>query len=144
MQQKTLTTIGRLRRGDRFYFLCDIKKKQVYQLDSFSGDKAIYVKVINDIASDSWMHERSTGQNKEVMFLRHTLLQPGDQCVLQDLMPGDILYKPEAVNNKYIITAKAPHEIKMAFEKRPQGQPVYGHPLASVILVKKAVNPKMN
>lgn len=72
MIPKTLTTIGRLQEGDRFYFVG--AKKEVQQLEFIENGKAFYNKVIADRPASSHHFRKSTGQNKEVIFLRHTEL----------------------------------------------------------------------
>ena len=142
MKQKTQTTIGRLRRGDRFYFISD-KKKQVHQLDSFSGDKAHFVKVLNDKASDSWMFKRSVSSNKEVIFLRHTLLQVGDECFLQDLRTGDRFYQPGDGTREFEIMCIEQHGVKL-FDRKQPFIPLYSHPLSKGVIIGLAPNPKHN
>lgn len=140
MKQKTQTRIGRLRQGDRFYLLSD-KKKVVYQLDSFSREKAKYVKVLNDQPSNSWMYAKETSVNKEVIFLRHTLLQPGDECFLQDLNEGDKFYKLSDPATLYTIVKNTPNGITLA----PVGEPdkkLYSHPLSAAILAPQT--PQLN
>ena len=71
MTPKTLTTIGRLQIGDRFYFVGN--KKEVQQLKSFTNNKACYNKVINNESATGYHFEKTTGINKEVIFLRSTI-----------------------------------------------------------------------
>jgi hypothetical protein len=71
MNEKTLTTIGQLVDGDRFYFVG--VKKEVHELEGFCFDaKAHYNKVINNKPALGNFYRKSTGVNREVIFLGHT------------------------------------------------------------------------
>ena len=73
MIPKTVTNIGRLQIGDRFYF--PAKKNEVQQLMDFENGKATYKKVVDNQPAEGWIFSKSTGENKEVIFLRHTISQ---------------------------------------------------------------------
>jgi len=70
MDAKTLTTIGRLQIGDRFYFTGN--KKEVQQLISMNRNVAVYNKVLAGEPASGTCFLNRTGLNREVIFLRHT------------------------------------------------------------------------
>ncbi len=141
MKSKTLSRLGHLRQGDRFYFTSD-KKKKVYQLDSFSAHKANYNVVENDVVQDGWLFKKTTDASREVIFLRHTLLQPGDPCFLQDLKEGDIFELPDS-KWKFVLQVKHSKEIKMAHVENLKA-PFYTHPLTKAVVVSFAQVPQLN
>lgn len=131
MNRKTNTTIGLLRVGDRFCFLSDFRSGKVYEVTSRSTAFTWYNKVENE--KKKWLFDKKATLGKEVIFLRHTVLLPGDECFLQDLSKGDKFCNKEGIEGW--ILEKTPTNVKVMLAN--QKKPMYGHHLATVILVHK-------
>lgn len=94
MKRKTPTTLGQLRIGDRFYFITDIGEPKVRIVTAHKGSKTNYNKIKPGKAKHAWLWDRKQPADREVMFLRHTILQPGDECFMHQLNNGDVFTKP--------------------------------------------------
>lgn len=85
MQRNTITTLGELRVGDRFSF---VKKNEVWQVTAIKKNTTCFNKFDGKARLLKFDEEkRSTVQ---VFFLRHTIPVPGEECMIEDLKPGDI------------------------------------------------------
>lgn len=127
MKRKTNTTVGMLRKGDRFTLLGD--NNVVLEVTGFSRDKVLYNKKHGE--KHAWLFDREFPSGKEVTFLRHTILQEGDECFLQELPNGSLVSIPNK-EGKYIIKDRFEDEIKL---KTQFGHKlIFTHPLTSVTL----------
>jgi len=132
MQRHTPTNIGRLRKGDRFYFTSD-RKKSVHEATGLRNDKVKYNK-INAFSKFQWLWDREVNGNKEVVFLRHTILQSGDQCFIQDLNIGDIFCLPGHKETELEVVGKSEKEVKLL--NKSNNSIFYTHPLTTGIFIK--------
>ena len=140
MKQKQQTVIGRLRIGDRFIFSSD-KKLIVYQIESFNTtETAIITKSpdSNSILKIFGRFKRTCSVYKEVLFIRHTILKPGDECFLQDLQRGDAFNKATDLKTAYIILNKTTTEITLCRHDDTSLAKIYAHPLCKGVLLYKA------
>jgi hypothetical protein len=101
MKPNTFTTFSALSIGDRFHFPTD-RARVVYQVTG----QLHYNQVMED-GRKTMMYDKPAQKDKEVIFLRHTLPQPGQPCRLYDLKQGDIFFFPDNVVLEYEITATA-------------------------------------
>lgn len=74
-----------LRLGARFYFISD-KNRNVHEVVKPDLKKPQYQKMNGE--KYAWAFSRVATADREVMFLRQTILMPGDECFLQDLAEG--------------------------------------------------------
>lgn len=135
MQRNTPTNIARLRKGDRFYFISD-KKKGIHEVTGFSKGKVNYNK-INGF-KHQWFWDRTINENKEVIFLRHTIIQQGDQCFVQDLEIGDVFYMPGNIDAELEVLEKNDMEIKL--KSLGTKNVLYTHPLSTGIFIRNSKN----
>lgn len=100
MQRNTVTTLGELRIGDRFHFL---KRVDVWEITgktrshnsiNLPGLNGVFINKYDDLKKSS----------TPVVFMRHTIPEPGEECIFSDLKYGDIFHLPDNVINEYIIT----------------------------------------
>jgi sortase (surface protein transpeptidase) len=98
MKHNEFTFFEKLSLGDRFYFPTD-KAKVAYQVIA----PGLYNQVLDD-GRKTLMHDKPAARDKPVIFLRHTLPQPGQPCRLHDLKKGDIFFFPDNVVLEYEIT----------------------------------------
>jgi hypothetical protein len=99
MERNTITTLGQLRTGDRFTF---VKKDEVWQV---TGSTTTYV-TINKFTSDGKKMIKFDEQRKRTMhvrFLRHTMPQPGEKCLIQELNLGDVFTTVDNIINEYFV-----------------------------------------
>lgn len=104
MKRNTTTTMGELRHGDRFYFAGD-SKKAAYQVT----DEKLFKKSSYNIISDgksAWPYEKEAPHDKGVVFLRHTIPQLGEECVLKDLSDGDVFHLPDNIIDEFRLEKK--------------------------------------
>jgi hypothetical protein len=110
MKHNDFTFFEKLSLGDRFYFPSD-KAKVAYQVVA----PGLYNQVL-DGGRKALMHDKPAARDKPVIFLRHTLPQPGETCRLHDLKKGDIFFFPDNVVLEYEVTdAKGPAGEKQYF-----------------------------
>lgn len=84
MKKNTFTVVGNLRSGDRFRFLTWPSEFEVMaQLD--------FITAINEIHGSGFKYkkEEAIPHLMPVMFLGHTKPQPGEDCLINQLKPGD-------------------------------------------------------
>jgi hypothetical protein len=99
MEQKTKTTIGALRNGDRF----QIKAKgEVWQIIS-RGSKYAVINIVSEAGHKMYAQDQLKGNAVKVLFIRHTIPQPGESCFIQDLQPGDVFKKTDDNFFEYVV-----------------------------------------
>lgn len=94
MKRNTATTLGQLRIGDRFFFLSDKGEPVVREVTAFRADGVKYNKIKTGKGVHAWFWDRKQPAIREVVFIRHTNLLPGDECFMHELNNGDVFLKP--------------------------------------------------
>lgn len=89
MKRQTQTTLGKLRQGDRFYFFTD-KQPVVREVTGFVLGAVKYNKINSRSGKHTRFWDRCQPNDRKVMFIRHTDLQPGDECFMYELKDGDV------------------------------------------------------
>jgi len=102
MNRNTLTTLGALRVGDRFHYL---KRVDVWQVTSQTRTHTS----VNLPGLNGFVHkfDELKKASTQVVFLRHTIPQPGEQCLLRDLNPGDVFHLKDDIISEYMLNEKA-------------------------------------
>jgi hypothetical protein len=99
MERKTMTTLGELRIGDRFVYP---KANVVWQVIGTDGKKNnVAVNQMNSKNEPIYKHHHFKKPFIKVLFLRHTVILPQEECFIQDLQPGDIFCKVDDIVNEY-------------------------------------------
>lgn len=100
MKRNTITPLGNLRTGDRFYFQGD-KKKTVYQTTGAKLKKpyVAYTEFPNATHPERW--QKSARAYLFVCFLRHAVPAPGDECRLSELKTGDVFCFSNRIVDEY-------------------------------------------
>lgn len=103
MQRKTLTTLKELRIGDSFVF---VKKDQPWRVMA-RADKSGKV-AINQVINYNPVHKYDELRkgNSQVIFLRHTIPVPGEECFIEDLVPGDVFHKTDDIIHEYVVVKR--------------------------------------
>lgn len=101
MNRNTGTEVGNLRVGDRFYFVSDSAKK-TYQLTEEKNFEKPSYNIVNN-GEKAWPFDRRAANNRPVVFLRHTIPYPNEECMLYDLKDGDIFFFLGDVVTEYSI-----------------------------------------
>lgn len=94
MKRNTATTLGQLRIGDRFFFLTDKGEPVVREVTAHRSDGVKYNKIKPGKGVHGWFWDRKQPVTREVVFIRHTDLLPGDECFMHELNNGDVFLKP--------------------------------------------------
>lgn len=134
MKRHTVTTLGQLRIGDRFCFLDD-KKQVVKEAIRFKNSSVCYNKIDHKKQKYAWVFNRSKPKNRPVLFIRHTILQPGDECFMQDLKEGDVFTKPGS-NKEMRVVKKRLYSVSVRYVG--QTQHLDTSPLTTGIFVRRA------
>lgn len=133
MERKTITTLGKLRIGDRFVFSSGQDK--VYQVTQIPGGSKVYYNVVIDGVPQQ-RYDECKSKLAPVLFLRHTQPEPGDQCFIEDLKPGDVfLYSGNAVTEYTMLeTGVAYYKVRPVYLSAGFE---YAGRLATVVFVRK-------
>lgn len=107
MQRKTLTTLNQLRIGDSFVFLKKDEAWRVTAREDKSG-KVAFNKFLEDGRQVLQYDELRKGKTP-VVFLRHTIPLPGEECFILDLVPGDVFHKTDDVVHEYVVVESGHH-----------------------------------
>jgi hypothetical protein len=102
MLRNTATKFGELRQGDRFYFAGD-KKKIVYQVTTERLVNKSSYNIVDAEGKALWPFDKQSAHDKPVIFLRHTIPAPGEECRLYDLQQGDVFFFPDDFITEYLI-----------------------------------------
>jgi hypothetical protein len=95
MERKTMTTLGELRIGDSFTFL---KRADVWNVTARADKKGkVAINQLDDNKKPLLKYDELKKASTEVLFLRHTIPVPGEECFICDLNEGDIFYKPDDI-----------------------------------------------
>ncbi len=105
MKRNTATNFGELRQGDRFYFAGD-SKKIAYQVTDEKFFKKSSYNLISDQGISAWPYDKEAPNDKGVVFLRHTIPQLGEECVLKDLSDGDVFHLPDNIIDEFRLDKK--------------------------------------
>lgn len=102
MQPKTLTTINQLRIGDSFVFPKRVDPWRVTARADKNGRVAVNQW---NAGTEKFIHkfDELIKGSKQVIFLRHTVPVPGEECLVDDLQPGDIFFRPDDVVHEYVL-----------------------------------------
>jgi len=86
MRRNTITTLGNLRTGDRF---CLPGKTNVWQVvNGFGKSKTAFNEFVQGKRVKKFDEIKSN--RLQVKFLRHTVFDFGDDCLIEELQPGDV------------------------------------------------------
>lgn len=98
MQRKTLTTLNQLRKGDVFVFL---KKDQPWRVTGRTDNNRQVT--INQFINGNpiYKYDEMKSGSMQIIFMRHTIPLPGEECYVEDLQPGDVLHKTDDIINEY-------------------------------------------
>ena len=129
MERNTQTTLGQLRDGDRFYFSSDHKK-----VSWEVKEKAGATQVLINNPNRPTRFPIPKNKNLAVVFLRHTVPVPGDECQVEELSPGAMFYFPDDVITEYIVSDREGSFIRCLGPTGSQPFP----PNTPVILVRNA------
>lgn len=134
MERKTLTTLGKLRIGDRFVFT-SANQDKVYQVTSTPGGSKVYYNVVIGGVPQQ-KYDDSKSKLAPVLFLRHTLPEPGDQCFIEDLQEGDVYTKADNAVLEYTVleSGRAYYKVRPVYLR--EGFEYAGR-LATVVFVRK-------
>lgn len=102
MLRNTSTKLGELRKGDRFYFITD-SKRIAHQVTSDKAAARTSYNIVNANGSAKLPFDKQAPNDKPVIFLRHTIPVPGEECRLYDLQQGDIFFFPNNVVTEFIV-----------------------------------------
>lgn len=103
MERNTLTTLGQLRVGDRFRYNGRVDVWQVTaQLTSRTA--------VNIPGYSGFLHKYDEMKKNtiQVIFMRHTIPLPGEQCLIKDLQVGDVFHLESNLIKEYQLEAKNP------------------------------------
>ncbi len=102
MEHTTITTLGQLRKGDSFLFMKG-DRKTVRRVTVPVNQKNMVA--INIPIPGGWFnrYDDMKRARTEVMFLRHTIPLPGEECFMEDLKPGDVFFRPEDIIHEYVV-----------------------------------------
>jgi hypothetical protein len=97
MQWRTLTRLSELRVGDIFHYPKQEEKFQV--TDQTRSHTSINKPDFNGGFISKY--DEMVKNTKQVIFLRHTRPEPGEQCLVQDLRPGEVFHTLSDVITEY-------------------------------------------
>ncbi|KAA2245512.1 hypothetical protein F0L74_06015 [Chitinophaga agrisoli] len=110
MNRNTKTTLSELRIGDRFHFLKDFAVWQI--IEKTRTHVAVnQPKPGTEIAAFIHRHHELKKGKTEVIFMRHTELQPGERGLFQDLKPGNVFGLPNDFIKEYVVTEDGKHAV---------------------------------
>jgi hypothetical protein len=98
MKRFTQTTLGSLRIGDRFTFMR--KKETVWQVTGKTG-KYVTINQFNPDGRQVLQFDELKTGTTPVIFMRHTIPMPGEECYVQDLKEGDVFYTLDNVTTEF-------------------------------------------
>lgn len=87
MNRNTPTTLGALRIGDRFTY--GARRTDVWQVMARADTNGKVAVNIVENGKTLQRHDDLKKKDTKVIFLRHTVIQPGEECFLEDLAEGD-------------------------------------------------------
>lgn len=100
LKRNTTCTLGELRTGDRFTF--GKKRVDVWQVMS-KTNTFVCVNQPGWNGDPIHKHDGWKGNKTEVVFLRHTIPEPGEQCLIRDLKPGNVFHLLTDVISEYVL-----------------------------------------
>lgn len=105
MNPKTPTTLGQLRIGDSFVYPKRVDPWRVTARADKNGKVAVNQW---NAGTEKWIHkfDELKKQSTAVLFLRHTIPVPGEECMIDDLNPGDVFYRPDDVVHEYVMVKR--------------------------------------
>ncbi len=132
MDHKTLTTIGELRIGDSFVYKST--RTDVWRVMALADKKGRVA--VNQVHNGKPIHkyDELIRSKKTVMFLRHTIPVPGEDCFIEDLQPGDVFFQPDDIIHEWVIMETGHDFYKV--RRTDQAGPGYAGRLAKVVFVK--------
>ena len=134
MQRKTQTTLGELRIGDRFVY--NARRVDPWQVMARADKNGkVAVNQINYDGKPIHRHDDLKKKSTTVVFLRHTVILPQEECFLEDLNEGDIFRMKDDAVFEYELQKKG-HDF-YDVRRLDQAAPFKGGRLATVILIRK-------
>lgn len=142
MQSKTITTLDQLRIGDSFVYL---KRQDPWRVTARADKNGkVAVNQFNcqsgvDPKNQLYRHDNLVKGSRQVMFLRHTIPVPGEECLICDLEPGDVFQIPGDTVHDYEIV----HQSEAGFatiRRLDQAAPAKAGIHAKAIFIRKKIN----
>lgn len=136
MQRNTATTFENLRPGDRFRFPED-KKKKAFQVTVKANDaRGWYNDVL--LGLRTWKYDKSAKAAREVIFIRHTMLEPNDTAMLYDLEAGNVfLFLTDTATEFAVIETQNPDPFAKCIVKAVCiDAPAFAHTNTEVIYLR--------
>jgi|GEM_PF-4911285 len=100
MQRNTATTLGNLRIGDRFSFP---GKLEVWQVVAPIGKGKVAINQFNDQGERVHPYDDIKKESTPVRFLRHTVLEFGEDGLIEQLKPGDVFTIGTDIIKEYVV-----------------------------------------
>jgi hypothetical protein len=134
MEKKTMTTLGQLRIGDRFTY--SAKRSDVWSVMARADkSKRVAVNQLDPNKTPLHKYDELKKASKDVMFLRHGIPQPQEECFLEDLEVGDTFFKPDDIITEFVLQEKGSQFYKV--RKVSEAAYIMAGRLAVVVLSKK-------
>lgn len=132
MQQKTMTTLNQLRIGDSFVFP---RRTDVWRVMARADKKGRVA--INQIVNGRaiFAYDELKKGSKEVMFLRHTIPVPGEECFIEDLKEGDRFHMTDDIIHEWEIVQVGPTPQFVTIRRTDQPAPGKAGVLAKVVFI---------
>lgn len=113
MENNTITTLNKLRKGDRFYFTVKplIAKRKVQSdagswqvIEPANAKGRVIINQVSEVTRQK-LHEKDTVKKGSsiVHFLRHTVPVPGEKIFIMELKPGSVFKKPDDNKTEWIV-----------------------------------------
>jgi len=101
MERNKITTLGELRIGDRF---CYPGKSDVWQVIAPIGRLKVAINQFDSNTGERKHHyDILKSPNTTVKFLRHTILEFGEDGLVEMLQPGDVFTIGFDIMNEYVV-----------------------------------------
>jgi hypothetical protein len=136
MNRNTITAAGSLRLGDRFYKAGDSKKRTFEVIEKYNEAIKCVEPHLSAEQRDIWQLQKRFRASTEVVFLRHTRPEPGEDCLIDDLRPGDIFHLFGDIITEFECTEKKDGKKIVCFSYPFFEKAI--EPGTTVILIKKA------
>lgn len=139
MTPKTTTTLNELRIGDSFVYPKRVDPWRVTARADKSGRVAVNQW---NAGTSSWIWKQDDlkkGKTK-VVFLRHTVPVPQEECMIDDLQEGDVFIRPEDPIHEWILVRHG--HIFSDVRKISEAAPSKAGKMARVIFVRSNADRK--
>lgn len=100
MERNTMTTVDKLRIGDRFYRASD-KNKTMWTKVEAPVKKTFFQTYRHHARKDGDKYAIDVRSDLQVVFMRHTIPLPGEEWLLNELRVGDVFFMPNDIITEY-------------------------------------------